>query len=365
MHSRVHGPRRARRRAGARHRRTIRRSTPSPPKCGRDCGTHSKKSGQPDVARRGAAVRGQHVLLRRRHRRVQRSAARKTSTARCSTASRPDDSGGRGDARHRHGRRPRDRAGLPLPRRRAGTRFGMPEVTLGIIPGAGGTQRLPRLIGAEKALELILSARRSMRPQAQELGFIDEIIEGDLRAGAVELRALVARRRQGPRRTGEMTCRPEHGDRRRSSSAMRAAGAQAVSESQRRPGRGRSRARSASQCRSPKAWSSRPRASTSASRASNRKGAIHVFFAERETRRIPGLPTRRRGDAGQVRRRRRRGHHGRRHRDLFRERRHSGDAARCEPSSARARASPMSIAPISPWSIAAASARPRRRSAWR
>src|SRR6266566_4604496 len=39
-----------------------------------------------------------------------------------------------------------------------GTRFGLPEVTLGIIPGAGGTQRLPRLIGADKALELILGA---------------------------------------------------------------------------------------------------------------------------------------------------------------------------------------------------------------
>ena len=40
-----------------------------------------------------------------------------------------------------------------------GSRFGMPEVTLGIIPGAGGTQRMPRLIGAEKALDLILAAR--------------------------------------------------------------------------------------------------------------------------------------------------------------------------------------------------------------
>src|SRR5271169_492596 len=40
-----------------------------------------------------------------------------------------------------------------------GTRFGLPEVTLGIIPGAGGTQRLPRLIGVEKTLDLILAAR--------------------------------------------------------------------------------------------------------------------------------------------------------------------------------------------------------------
>src|SRR6478735_5736375 len=55
----------------------------------------------------------------------------------------------------------------------AGTRFGFPEVTLGIIPGAGGTQRMPRLIGAEKTLEMILSARPVDTAQAVALGFID------------------------------------------------------------------------------------------------------------------------------------------------------------------------------------------------
>src|SRR5689334_2037181 len=68
----------------------------------------------------------------------------------------------------------------------AGARFGLPEVTLGIIPGAGGTQRMPRLIGAEKALELILSAKPVDAKQAQQLGFIDAVIESDLRAGAIQ-----------------------------------------------------------------------------------------------------------------------------------------------------------------------------------
>ena len=56
------------------------------------------------------------------------------------------------------------------------TRFGLPEVTLGIIPGAGGTQRMPRLIGVEKTLELILSARPVDTTQARTLGFLDEIL---------------------------------------------------------------------------------------------------------------------------------------------------------------------------------------------
>ena len=47
----------------------------------------------------------------------------------------------------------------------------MPEVTLGIIPGAGGTQRMPRLIGAEKALEFILSAQAGQRAAGAWTGF--------------------------------------------------------------------------------------------------------------------------------------------------------------------------------------------------
>ena len=51
------------------------------------------------------------------------------------------------------------------------TRFALPEVTLGIIPGAGGTQRLPRLIGAERALDLILSAKPDQRAAGEGAGF--------------------------------------------------------------------------------------------------------------------------------------------------------------------------------------------------
>ncbi|MCY4593121.1 MAG: 3-hydroxyacyl-CoA dehydrogenase NAD-binding domain-containing protein [Alphaproteobacteria bacterium] len=66
-----------------------------------------------------------------------------------------------------------------------GSRVGLPEVTLGIVPGAGGTQRLPRLIGTEAALELIVSGRLIGADQARELGIIDEVADGDLLEASV------------------------------------------------------------------------------------------------------------------------------------------------------------------------------------
>ncbi len=65
-----------------------------------------------------------------------------------------------------------------------GTRPGLPEIKLGLLPGAGGTVRLPRLIGAEKALQAILSGDPMPTKAAVADGIIDEMIEGDLLAGA-------------------------------------------------------------------------------------------------------------------------------------------------------------------------------------
>jgi 3-hydroxyacyl-CoA dehydrogenase len=67
----------------------------------------------------------------------------------------------------------------------ASAQVGQPEVKLGLIPGAGGTQRLPRLAGVAKAMELCAVGDPVKAPQALELGIIDKIIEGDLLAGAV------------------------------------------------------------------------------------------------------------------------------------------------------------------------------------
>ena len=170
----------------------------------------------------------------------------------------------------------------------AGARFGLPEVTLGIIPGAGGTQRLPRLIGVEATLEMIIGARPVDTAKAMESGFIDRQIDGDLKAGALAYAKELVAAGRGPRRTGEMTVDP-------------ATATDAIL--------GRYMAQAGKQYKNRKA----PLTAIEAVRASvtmplaqgleyetelvngakatvESKALVHVFFAERETRKVPGLP---------------------------------------------------------------------------
>jgi 3-hydroxyacyl-CoA dehydrogenase len=76
---------------------------------------------------------------------------------------------------------------------------GLPEANLGIVPGAGGTQRLPRLVGLAKAAEMIVSGQIVKAPAALEIGLLDRLIEGDLRAGAIAFAEEVAARRPIPK----------------------------------------------------------------------------------------------------------------------------------------------------------------------
>ncbi len=74
-----------------------------------------------------------------------------------------------------------------------GAQIALPEVKLGILPGAGGTQRLPRLIGAEKALDLMIAGDPISTEKAGELGMVDEVVSGDLRAAALTFTNRLAR----------------------------------------------------------------------------------------------------------------------------------------------------------------------------
>jgi 3-hydroxyacyl-CoA dehydrogenase/enoyl-CoA hydratase/3-hydroxybutyryl-CoA epimerase len=83
-----------------------------------------------------------------------------------------------------------------------GTSIGLPEVKLGIVPGFGGTQRLPRLIGLPAALDLILNGKLLEPRQALKLGLVDRVVAPErlLAAARSEVDALLARGRKRPRR---------------------------------------------------------------------------------------------------------------------------------------------------------------------
>jgi enoyl-CoA hydratase/carnithine racemase len=73
--------------------------------------------------------------------------------------------------------------------------FGQPEITLGIIPGGGGTQRLARVVGKQRAMELVLTGRRFDAHEAERMGLVAEVTkEGDWLPRALELAERIARR---------------------------------------------------------------------------------------------------------------------------------------------------------------------------
>ena len=167
-----------------------------------------------------------------------------------------------------------------------GTRFALPEVTLGIIPGAGGTQRMPRLVGIENALDMILSARPVDTAKGLALGFLDEVIEGDLKTGALAYVRRLLAAGAGPRRTADRSVTPISADGTAKFKEMAAkqypnrvaplAAIEAVSASATLP--------------FSEGLLLEDRLVNIAKLTPESRGAVHVFFAERETRKLPGLP---------------------------------------------------------------------------
>ena len=162
-----------------------------------------------------------------------------------------------------------------------GSRFALPEVTLGIIPGAGGTQRLPRLVGIENALDLILGARPVDAAKAVELGFVDKVADGELVGAAI----AYAKSLSAPRRTGERKVEPVGEDVVAKFKALAAkqyrnrqaplTAIEAVLASARLP--------------LAKGLEYETELVNGAKATTESKALVHVFFAERETRKVPGI----------------------------------------------------------------------------
>jgi 3-hydroxyacyl-CoA dehydrogenase len=83
--------------------------------------------------------------------------------------------------------------------------LGLPEVKLGLLPGSGGTQRLPRVVGAAQAVQMMTTGNPVPAEKALQLGLVDEIVQGDLLEGAIAF-ALKAK---GPKRIRDMKVKVE------------------------------------------------------------------------------------------------------------------------------------------------------------
>jgi 3-hydroxyacyl-CoA dehydrogenase len=168
-------------------------------------------------------------------------------------------------------------------------RVGQPEVSLGIIPGAGGTQRLPRLAGAATALEMCAEGRPVSADRAFAAGIIDQIVAGDLRHGAIafaKARAAageIRKARDIPISSEASAAGLEACERMRGSLAKTARGAGAPYAAV--------RAIEAAMMLSFDAGSLRERELFADCVVSNESKALrHLFFAEREAAKVPDVP---------------------------------------------------------------------------
>ena len=163
--------------------------------------------------------------------------------------------------------------------------LGQPEVNLGIIPGAEGTQRLPRLVGVERAIEMCVSGKPVSAAEALAAGLIDRIVEGDLREGAVEF----ARAGAPPRRTRESNERLGSADANRPLYEAGRQLAAKIRKNQQAPLRAIEAIEAAATlpfdegCRRERELFSQCLVSDQA------KALIHAFFAERAAAKVPGI----------------------------------------------------------------------------
>ena len=87
-------------------------------------------------------------------------------------------------------------------------RVGLPEVKLGLLPGAGGTQRLPRLVGVQTALPMIMSGDPVTAEAAEQMGAVDHVVNGDLLVQALEYAEMLLDEGKQPRRLSDIQIEP-------------------------------------------------------------------------------------------------------------------------------------------------------------
>jgi 3-hydroxyacyl-CoA dehydrogenase len=165
---------------------------------------------------------------------------------------------------------------------------GQPEVKLGIIPGAGGTQRLPRLVGVAKAVEMCAEGKPVSAREAVNLGLIDRLIEGDLLTGAVAFAREIAGK-PAPKtreRTEKLRTVTEN-------AAIFVAARDAAGRKQRgmkAPLAAIDAVEAATRLSFEEGCQAEAKLFTECLYSDQSKALIHVFFGEREVAKIPDVP---------------------------------------------------------------------------
>ncbi|OUS05524.1 3-hydroxyacyl-CoA dehydrogenase [Gammaproteobacteria bacterium 54_18_T64] len=164
-------------------------------------------------------------------------------------------------------------------------KVGLPEVHLGLLPGAGGTQRLPRLVGAQAALELIVGGGHVPAAKALELGIVDEIVDGDLEAAAIAYAEKLLADGSGPRAIRDI--------------APEAAGSEVFDNFEKSIARKQrgflapfhiiKSIRAAFELPFDKGMAREEELFMELMRSSESASQRHIFFAEREVAKVPGL----------------------------------------------------------------------------
>lgn len=178
----------------------------------------------------------------------------------------------------------------------AGAQLGQPEVKLGLIPGAGGTQRLPRLAGVEKAMEMCAFGEPLEARAALEAGIVDRVVE----ANAVDAAVQFARTAPPVRRTRERT-----------EKLCEAAEAESLAEvfrqlvrrklaHQRAPEAAIEAVVTAARLPFEEGLKEERRLFEECLKGAQSRALIHVFFAERATAKVPGLPAARKVETAAV-----------------------------------------------------------------
>jgi 3-hydroxyacyl-CoA dehydrogenase len=166
--------------------------------------------------------------------------------------------------------------------------LGAPEANLGIIPGAEGTQRLPRLVGVAAAVEMCVSGRPIKAPQASQIGLLDRVIDGELLSGAVAFAREVAS--QPVHKTREKNDKLGSASENAAIFAAGRAQAAKIRRNQTAPLAALEALEAATILPFDQGCKKEREIVRRVLMGDQAKAMIHIFFAERAVARVPGIP---------------------------------------------------------------------------